>query len=167
MVWVSFLNQSQSTEKQNIISGLLSTTDLKDLQKPGCLLDQVVTLTVKTNVKAKEVNHKWLSFSWISAVYRGIKLNAVLGVITNGSNMYIASTHTKSLVALGETRPSPPVLLFSLHQAQQCCQLRHVISLWRLLTLERARLLMKRGEVRNTTFSSLTVDIKIILTGST
>ncbi|XP_020616489.1 E3 ubiquitin-protein ligase RNF213-like [Orbicella faveolata] len=31
-------------------------------------------------------------------------------------------------------------------KAQQCCQLRHVISLWRLLTLERARMLMKRGE---------------------
>ncbi|KAJ7339579.1 hypothetical protein OS493_005982 [Desmophyllum pertusum] len=31
-------------------------------------------------------------------------------------------------------------------KAQQCCQLRHVISLWRLLSLERARILMRRGE---------------------
>ena len=84
------------------------------------------------------------------AIPPATQANAVLDVITNGSNRYIASTHAKSLEALGEIRPSPPVLLFSLHQAQQCCQLRHVISLWRLLTLERARLLMKRGEVRNT-----------------
>ncbi|CAH3189324.1 unnamed protein product [Porites lobata] len=31
-------------------------------------------------------------------------------------------------------------------KAQQYCQLRHVISLWRLLTLERARILIRRGE---------------------
>ncbi|XP_027055365.1 E3 ubiquitin-protein ligase RNF213-like isoform X2 [Pocillopora damicornis] len=31
-------------------------------------------------------------------------------------------------------------------KAQQCCQLRHVLSFWRLLTLERARILMRRGE---------------------
>ena len=39
-------------------------------------------------------------------------------------------------------------------QAQQYCQLRHVISLWRLLTLERARILIRRGEVRNVNISN-------------
>ncbi|KAK2555497.1 E3 ubiquitin-protein ligase rnf213-alpha [Acropora cervicornis] len=31
-------------------------------------------------------------------------------------------------------------------KAQQCCQLRHVVSLWRLLSVERARILMRRGQ---------------------
>lgn len=31
-------------------------------------------------------------------------------------------------------------------KAQQCCQLRHVLSLWRLLNLERAKILIRRGE---------------------
>ncbi|XP_022783821.1 E3 ubiquitin-protein ligase rnf213-alpha-like [Stylophora pistillata] len=31
-------------------------------------------------------------------------------------------------------------------KAQQCCQFRHVLSLWRLLNLERAKILMRRGE---------------------
>ena len=39
-------------------------------------------------------------------------------------------------------------------QAQQYCQLRHVISLWRLLTLERAKILIRRGEVRNMNIST-------------
>ncbi|XP_068694638.1 E3 ubiquitin-protein ligase rnf213-alpha-like [Montipora foliosa] len=31
-------------------------------------------------------------------------------------------------------------------KAQQCCQLRHVIALWRLLSLERAKILITRGQ---------------------
>ncbi|XP_067056125.1 E3 ubiquitin-protein ligase rnf213-alpha-like isoform X2 [Acropora muricata] len=31
-------------------------------------------------------------------------------------------------------------------KAQQCCQLRHVVSFWRLLSLERARILIARGQ---------------------
>ena len=47
------------------------------------------------------------------------------------------------------TQTQPTTFLYFPCQAQQCCQLRHVISLWRLLTLERARLLIRRGEVRD------------------
>ena len=51
---------------------------------------------MKTNLKAKKLNLKWLSIAGISAVHRRIKLNTVLHVVTNGSNMYISGTHAKS-----------------------------------------------------------------------
>ena len=46
-------------------------------------------------------------------------------------------------------------------QAQQYCQLRHVISLWRLLTLERAKILIRRGEVRNMNISTFNLHLPL------
>ena len=46
-------------------------------------------------------------------------------------------------------------------QAQQYCQLRHVISLWRLLALERAKILIRRGEVRNMNISTCNLHLPL------